>query len=223
MNLYKNTIILIPVYNEGKKIGSVIRNVINEGWKNVIVIDDGSTDDTSSVAKSEGAYVIRHLLNRGKGASIKTGLEVVSKLQADVVVTIDGDGQHNPKDIAKLVKYIHSGYDVVLGIRNYKLIPWYKAVFNILGNIATWVMFSLFVKDSQSGFRAYNSHALNVIKTNNDRYEYDTEVIREIAIHNLKWLEVSIDVNYTSYDQQKRNKQSVYNAMKTFIKLLFFD
>ena len=128
------------------------------------------------------------------------------------------------KDIKKMVKQIKKGSDVVLGIRDFRKrnIPRYKVFVNYLGNILTWMFYGLWVSDSQSGFRVYNKKALSLIQTNNDRYEFETEIVREIVRNNLKWTEKTIDVRYSDYDQNKINKQSFVSAIKTIIKLALF-
>lgn len=218
------TFILIPAYNEGKVIARVISSIKKEGFKNIIVVDDGSTDDTYFKAKKAGAVVLRHILNRGKGATVKTGIEFVKFKKASVVVTIDGDGQHNPKEIKKLVEKINRGYDVVLGSRflNKKnKIPLFNRIANFFANILVFLVYGVCVNDSQSGFRAYGKRALKFINTSSDRYEFDSEVIREIFFHKLKYYEVPIDVFYTSYSLSKRHKQNWYNGLKTLMKLIF--
>jgi len=212
------------VYNESKVIFSVIRSIQKEGWKKIIAVDDGSNDNTYNEIKKTGIIVLRHSINRGKGAAVKTGLEAAKILGSKIVVTLDSDGQHDPKDIKKMVTEIKKGYDVVLGIRDFKKrhIPRYKAFGNYLGNFFTWMFYGLWVKDSQSGFRAYNKNAIDLIKTNNDRYEFETEIVREIVRNNLKWTEKVIDVRYSDYDQKKRNKQSFWSAVKMIIKLVLF-
>jgi len=218
-------LILLPVFNEGTVVASVIGAIQKEGWKNILVVDDGSTDKTYSEASATGVTVLRHSLNRGKGAAIKTGLEAAKKLGAEIVVTLDGDGQHNPKNIQMMVEEIEKGYDVVLGIRNFKMrhIPRYKAIANYIGNALTWMFYGLWVNDSQSGFRAYNKKAISLIQTNNDRYEFESEIVREIARNHLRWTEKIVDVRYSTYDQKKRNKQSFISAIKTVIRLALFE
>ena len=220
-----SVLILLPVYNEGTVVASVIQAIQKEGWNNILVIDDGSTDKTYQEASATGAKVLRHTLNRGKGAAIKTGLEAAKKLGADIVVTLDGDGQHNPKDIKIMVEEIEKGHDVVLGIRDFRKrhIPRYKAMANHIGNALTWMFYGLWVSDSQSGFRAYNKKAIKLIQTNNDRYEFESEIVREIARNHLKWTEKTVDVRYSDYDQKKRNKQSLIGAIKTVIRLALFE
>lgn len=224
-NLNNSVSILIPAYNEGTVIASVIHSVEKEGWTHILVVDDGSTDNTYSEAKKTGAIVLRHILNRGKGAAVKTGFEAAKKLKAEIVVTIDADGQHDPKDIARLVKKINEGYEVVLGVRNFteKHIPRLKVFGNYIGNIFTWMLYGLWVTDSQSGIRSYSKKALSLIHIYNDRYEFESEIVREIYLHKLKWMELPITVRYTQYDQNKRNKQSLINAAKTMMRLVLFD
>lgn len=213
--------ILIPVYNEATVLEKVLDDVTKEGYENIIVVDDGSKDNTYEIAKKKGTVALRHILNRGKGAAVKTGMEAAKILGADILVTIDGDGQHNPKDIAGMVEKINDGYDVVLGIRDFKKrhIPRFKVFANYVGNALTWMLYGLWVNDSQSGLRAYNRKAVELIKTNNDRYEFESEIVREIARNNLKWTEKVIDVRYSDYDQKKKNKQSFIGAIKTVIRL----
>lgn len=224
----KNTknfvLVLLPVFNEATVIISVIKSIKKAGFKKILVVDDGSTDNTYDRLKKSGSIVLRHSINRGKGAAVKTGLEAVKILKPKIVVTLDGDGQHNPADIKKMVEEIYKGHDVVLGVRDFKKrhIPRYKAFGNYLGNILTWIFYGLWVNDSQSGFRAYNKKAIDLIQTNNDRYEFETEIVREIVRNNLKWTEKRIDVRYSKYDQNKSNKQSFWNAVKMVIKLVLF-
>lgn len=212
----------MPAYNEGKVIANVIAGVKKAGYNNVIVVDDGSDDDTSVKAEQAGAVVVRHLLNRGKGAAAKTGVEATKILGADVVVTFDADGQHEPSDIKKLVHYINEGYEVVLGTRDFsrKEIPFFKKLANLIANVFIWLIYSVWVEDSQSGFRAYSKYALNLIDTKTDRYEYDSEIIREIHRNNLKYAEIPIEVRYTEYSMNKKNKMNFKNGIKTVIKML---
>jgi len=215
--------IVIPVYNEASVILDTAKEIENAGYDNVIIIDDGSTDNTYNQAKKTGKIVLQLALNRGKGAAVKTGIEAAKILGADIVVTMDGDGQHDPNDIEKMINLIKKGKcDVVLGTRlqNPEGMPKYKILANYIGNFFTWLIYGLWVTDSQSGFRAYSKKAFDLIDTQTDRYEYDSEVIREIGRHNLEYKEVPIKVRYTDYSMNKANKQSIKNGIKTLIKML---
>lgn len=217
----KKIFILIPAYNEEKMIGQVITEVKKEGFKNIIVVDDGSTDKTKEKAEKAGAMVLSHLFNRGKGAAIKTGIEFLKQIDFDYLITIDGDGQHNVKDIKKVVEKLKDGYQVVLGNRFLKKnqMPFFNRLGNFLANILTYLVYGLWVGDSQSGFRGYNKKAIDKLDLSSDQYEFDSEVIREIAYHQLKFCEVPIDVFYTSYSTSKRHKQNLINGIKTMIRL----
>ncbi len=215
--------VVIPVYNEASVICDTIEEVLDAGYKNIIVVDDGSADDSYYKFSQMNVVPLRLSLNRGKGAAVKTGIEAAKILNADIIVTMDGDGQHNPSDIDKMISLIEKDEcDVVLGSRlvNPKGMPWYKIIANHIGNFFTWLIYGLWVTDSQSGFRAYSKKAINLIDTKTDRYEYDSEVIREIERHNLKYKEIPIEVRYTEYSMGKANKQGVKNGIKTLIKML---
>jgi glycosyltransferase involved in cell wall biosynthesis len=217
--------IVVPAYNEAAVIESVIREIQSHRYSNLIVVDDGSTDRTAEKsAQLENVITLRHRLNRGKGAATKTGIEAAKLLGADVIVTLDGDGQHDPADIEKLTRPIlQKRADVALGTRliNPAGMPWYKIIHNKLGNLLTWYLFGLWVTDSQSGFRAYSRRAAEKINTRGDRYEYESEVIREIYIHKLTFKEVPIRVRYTDYSMNKAQKQSFCNGVKTAGKMLW--
>jgi UDP-N-acetylglucosamine---dolichyl-phosphate N-acetylglucosaminyltransferase len=226
--LTKNTLarvaVVIPAHDESKVIQSVIQDVKEHGFSTIIVVDDGSADDTFQKAKQAGAKVLRHKLNRGKGAGTKTGIEAAKQLNADIIVTMDGDGQHEAKDIHKMIRLIkNSHYDVVLGNRlHYKdSMPKHKLVANYIANFFTWIIYGLWVQDSQSGLRAYSKHAASLIQTTSSKYEFDSEVIREIRKHKLKYCEVPITVRYTEYSMGKKHRQSLTNGIKTLYKMLW--
>lgn len=217
--------IVLPAYNEEKIIQDTLREIVAAGYHNIIVVDDGSSDQTYERAKEIiGVIALKHQLNRGKGAATKTGIEAAKLLGANSIVTMDSDGQHNPQDIARLIEPIEKNHcDVVLGTRlkNPRGMPWYKILANKIGNILTWYLYGLYVSDSQSGFRAYSRHASEVINTKTDRYEYDSEVIREIYLYKLRYQEIPIEVRYTEYSMGKIQKQGFWNGLKTLYKMVF--
>ncbi len=219
----ENIYIVVPVYNEAPVIEETIREIKSAGYKNIIVVDDGSLDETYQKITKLDVISLRLPINRGKGAAIKTGIEAAKILGVDIVVTMDGDGQHNPLDIEKMLTVMRKdAIDVILGTRlkNPKGMPCYKIWANRLGNFFTWLFYGLWVSDSQSGFRVYSQKAINLINTQTDRYEYDSEVIREIGRHKLTFREVPIEVRYTNYSMNKINRQGLKNGLKTLIKML---
>ncbi|MBI4973192.1 glycosyltransferase family 2 protein [Candidatus Roizmanbacteria bacterium] len=217
----KKTYIVVPAYNESEVIGLVLDELHKQNYRNIIVVDDGSTDTTYLKAKGKDAVVLRHMLNRGKGAAIKTGIEAAKLLHSDQVITFDADGQHEPQDIKEALTLLEK-YDVVLGKRNFneKHIPFFKKVGNFFGNVITWFIHGLWVSDSQSGMRAYSKKAISLIETLADRYDYDSEIMREIVRNKLTYTEMPIHVHYTEYSQKKINRQSYTGAIKTVIKMI---
>lgn len=217
--------IVLPAYNEAKIIREVIKEIQDAGYQQIILVDDGSSDNTFEVARAcPGVIALRHKINRGKGAATKTGIEASKKLGCEIVVTLDSDGQHNPNDIQSLIQPILDGKcDVSLGTRlkNPQGMPWYKILANHVGNAVTWYIYGLWVSDSQSGFRAYSRQAIELINTKTDRYEYDSEVIREIYLHKLRYAEVPIEVRYTEYSMGKIQKQGFVNGLKTLYKIIW--
>lgn len=222
----KQTIyIIIPVFNEGSVIRSVIESIRALGYKNILIVDDGSYDATSEEVKKTKAMVIRHSINRGKGAAVKTGIEAAKALGATCVVTLDGDGQHDSRDIKRMLEYIRKGYDVVLGSRFLlrQRIPVVKRAGNFFANIIAQILYGLWVTDSQSGLRAYGKRAFWEIDTRSDRYEFDSEVIREIANKKLRYIEIPIRVHYTQYSQEKRNRQDIISALSSAIRIILLS
>jgi UDP-N-acetylglucosamine---dolichyl-phosphate N-acetylglucosaminyltransferase len=212
-------IAVIPAYNEEKTIAEVLdeaRLFVDQ----IIVVNDGSSDRTETIAKSRGATVVSHVINRGLGAAIGTGFAAAAKLQADVVITLDADGQHDASEIPKFVDAINKGADVVIGSRMLTSggMPWYRRVANILGNMVTLFLFGARVTDSQSGFRGFNKFALKKIKIKTNRMEVSSELIAESKSNNLKLVEVPIKAIYTDYSLSKG--QGFFVGIKTLLKLV---
>jgi len=219
-----NTVIVIPVYNEAQVVGQVINDVRAHGFQNIVVVDDGSADESWAVASAHDVLALRLKVNRGKGAAVKTGIMAANLLDADVVVTMDGDGQHDPADIKPLITPILEGKsDVVLGSRllQREEMPKIKVLANNVGNFFTWLFYGLLVSDSQSGFRAYSRYAALIIDTKADKYEYDSKVIREIKNNRLRFTEVPVHTRYTEYSKGKKTKQGFVNGLITLYRMIW--
>lgn len=218
--------IVIPVYNEEKVIRGVI-NAIPKKIKGIdkieiIAVNDGSTDKTNEQVGKTRAHLISHPINLGAGATTATGLEASRILRSDIVLTMDGDGQHDPKDIERIIRPIlQKKADVVIGTRlkNSKGMPFYRKVGNIGLNIITLMLSGKWTSDSQSGFKAFTKKALCDISLDLNGYEFCSEIIMEASKNDLKVAEVPIRVIYSEYS--KRKGQSFLNGFNIVIKLIY--
>ncbi|MDL0432014.1 glycosyltransferase family 2 protein [Marinobacter sp. TBZ242] len=145
--------IVIPAKNEARSIGRLVRQILEGGWANeVLVIDDGSSDGTGSIAKEQGADVIWHPYSKGNGAAVKTGARIAS---GEVLIFMDADGQHQPKDIPRLLSQLSDGYDMVVGARaSDGQASFGRGLANSFYNLLASYMTGQKVQDLTSGFRA---------------------------------------------------------------------
>ena len=199
--------VIIPAYNERKTIKNVIQE-LKDKKLNLIIIDDGSNDETYKLAQesinSYNGFLYKHVLNRGLGAALKTGIDVALKKGADVIVTFDADGQHDPEDIFPVCKPIIEGKaDFVIGKRSFMEMPATKKLGNVIMNDLTRLFYGIHVNDSQSGLRAFDRKAAEIIEINTRGYGVSSEIIGEIKNHNLKIEEVPIKTIYTDYSMSK--------------------
>ncbi|MEK7565618.1 MAG: glycosyltransferase family 2 protein [Patescibacteria group bacterium] len=217
-------LIIVPAYNEEKTLPAVIKDLESHGYKNIVVIDDGSTDKSSRIAKQTKVPVLTHVLNRGLGAALGTGFEYAQKVNADIVVTFDSDGQHKAEDIKKLIAPLITGKaDVVIGSRmlNYQKMPKDRLIFNFLANVATALTFGVWSTDSQSGLRVFNRKAVNSIHLKTDRMEVSSEFFKEIKRNKLNFAEVPIDPVYDEYSRKKGQEgKGNWNSVNVGIKML---
>lgn len=199
--------IIIPALNEERYIGDVITAVRAEGYSNIVVINDGSTDNTANIAKENGAIVVSHSINRGPGAATQTGLDYVTSREGGMAITLDADGQHNPADIHKLVDALKKfKSDIIIGSRflgENSHIPTIRRIFNLVANIVTFVLSSRWVSDSQSGMKAFSERARKLLSIETNGYEFCTEIFMECKEHNLTITEVPISVTYTKESMNK--------------------
>ncbi len=210
----------IPAYNEEKILPHVIQKVLPYVDK-VIVFDDGSNDQTSIVAEKNGAQVISNKINQGYGAAIISFFELARQNNADVMITLDGDGQHDPSQIPQLIDELSKkNVDVVIGSRfvgkNSKTSRYRKAGIKIISstsNLGT----KFKVKDSQSGFRAYSKKAINLIHPTEKGMSVSTEILQKISNNGLKVSEVPVMI---SYDENSSKQSSVPHGVQVLINTL---
>jgi len=187
--------IIIPARNEEKNISKVIKN-IKKSYKNVVVVDDGSEDKTAKIAEKQKAIVLKHVINLGKGAALKTGCDYAIKNKAKSIVVIDADGQHNPKDIKRFLKKLKNN-DIIFGYRKLnKKMPSILRFGNSQINNITKILYNIKLHDTQCGFRAFTSIAYKKIRWNSRDYSMESEMIANAGKHNLKYNEIPIDTIY---------------------------
>lgn len=223
----KNDIfVVIPAYNEEKMIKNTLINLKSHGYENIIVVDDGSRDNTSKLAISEEVIVCKHIINRGVGAATRTGILCALKYSPKIIVVFDADGQHSAQDIENVTyPLINEDFDICGGSRTLdnfevKNMPIIKRVGNYSLNILTYLMGGYKVSDSQSGMRAFTYHAAETISQylKSNRYEFSSEVIVLSKKYNLKFKEVPIKTIYTEYSMARGT--NVITGFKILFKLL---
>lgn len=214
------TVAVIPALNEGTRIAAVIADAAPH-VDIVIVVNDGSTDDTADRAREAGAVVVSHPENGGAGAATMTGIEAARALGADALITLDADGQHDPCDIPALLQPIaNNSADLVFanrfGQRNN--IPGIRRFFNAIGNFVTLAATGKWVSDSQCGFKVFGPRALKEIDLKMSGFEFCSEIVRECVQHRWRTIEVPIKVLYSEYTLAKG--QSFAAGVRTALKIL---
>ncbi len=197
-------LVVIPAFNEEQTLPGVIRDLKEHGYFTILVVDDGSGDATSAVAKENDVMMVRHVVNRGLGAALGTGFSFAKQNNFNYLVTFDGDGQHEGRKVKKLLEPIISNQaDVVIGSRliDRKSAPFKIRVLNYIANLITFVLYGVWTTDSLSGLRAFNKVALEKIHIKTDRMEVSNEFFKEIRRNKLRFIEVPIKAIYTDYSK----------------------
>jgi glycosyltransferase involved in cell wall biosynthesis len=208
----KRTLVIIPCRNEEATIGSLVlktKRFVNE----VLVVDDGSDDETKKIAKDAGATVISHKKNRGKGAAIRTGFQFARENDFDYVVTMDGDGQHNPLEIPSLLEnVVNNGHDISIGFRvgNNSEMPMWRRVGKRVLDYTTSMGTGGYVTDSQCGFRAFNKKAYESIapKLKGESFSVESEQLIQAHQLGLKVVNTNVTCKYQDLDTSTKNPAS---------------
>jgi len=193
--------VVVPAYNEEKRIGGVLSKLKNTGQR-VVVVDDGSKDKTLKISKNYTPYVFRHGVNLGKGAALKTGCEAAFSLGAEAIILMDSDGQHKASDLPLFIKALEDGYSVVFGSRNMSYgVPLVRYLGNKMVSIMVSALFGIYASDILCGFKAMTKSAYKKIKWVSRGYSVETEIVAMTGQYKLKNCEVPIQTVY--YDKFK--------------------
>lgn len=219
--------VVIPAYNEASVISDVVKQTRKAFDKTdfdvtILVINDSSADDTSTLAQEAGAVVIDHILNSGAGGATATGLSYAEQNGYTTAVTMDADGQHDPRDVVEGVKrLLKSDTDLLIGSRLINSDGMSKV--KVLGNkglsFVTYILFGINSTDSQSGLRVYSRRALEELRWKTSGYEFCSEMLWRAKQQGMKIDEYPIKAVYTEYSKSKgQNNWNAINIIKSLLK-----
>ena len=208
---------VIPAYNEQKNIGSIIKKT-KKYMNNIIVVDDGSTDKTKETAEKSGAIVLRHVVNLGKGAALKTGCDFAVEKGAKFIVSLDADAQHNPDDILRFVEKLKK-YDIVFGYRKASSkMPFVLRFGNWFISNAVNILHGVKLNDTQCGFRAFTKEAYKKIRWNATDYSMESEMIARAGKQRLKYVQIPIETIYSD----KYKGTTIIDGIKIVLNMLWW-
>ncbi len=200
------TFVVVPAYNEGPALESVIHEV-RAAFPNVVVVDDGSNDDTGAISRRCATYTLRHMINRGQGAAIQTGLEFALLRGAEYVVTFDADGQHRVEDIPRLLcPILNDECEITIGSRflgEVTDLPASRRLVLRAAVLFTRVVNGVKLTDAHNGLRAFSRQAAQKIRIRQDRMAHASEIIDLIKNTGLPFREVPVRIRYTEYSLKK--------------------
>jgi len=214
-------LIIIPAFNEETTISNVINDLKKCGFKDILVVDDGSSDQTAYIARNLQVEVISHIVNIGLGGAIATGLDFARERGYEHVITFDADGQHKALDAVKIYRALKENYgDLIIGSRILELKKRYyiRYLVNCLSNIFTFLFSGALISDSQSGLRGFGPRALKSIYPQTSGYEVSSEII--MIAKNLKLLVFEVPVTACYSDYSLKKGQKISNLLKVARKLL---
>ncbi len=198
---HSGVFIVVPAYNEASRLGPVIAE-LREEFPMVVVVDDGSTDETSRVAQENGCLVLRHAINRGQGAALQTGITYSLRQGARFIVTFDADGQHGVSDLpAILAPVIRGEVDIVLGSRFLATgsnVPPSRRLLLRVARLFTWVASGMHLTDCHNGLRAFSRRAAQKIHLRQDRMAHASELYDQIRAERLSYKEVAVSIRYNA-------------------------
>jgi len=200
--LDRGILVLIPAWNEAERIGAVIEPL--RGKFPLLVVDDGSEDGSPDIVRSLGVEVIRHASNQGKGVALMTGFGWALEHDFEAVLTLDADGQHDPREAAKFVQAFRSGRgELIIGKRDFRKMPFPRSAANAIGSWMLTRVLGTPVYDNQSGYRLYSRKLLRTLNLTRHGFEFEVEAVVQAIDHGfgIGWVDISTiyDVDKASY------------------------
>ncbi len=217
----KNIWVILPAYNEAKYILSVLER-LKTVTESILVVDDGSQDETFSLAKKYTPYVLQHSVNLGKGAALKTGCDYAFRVRdAAAVIVMDADNQHDPQEISAFVSELQKGSDVVLGVRSFSNMPILRTLGNRSASLIMQIFFGLYIPDILSGYKAFTARAYEKIAWQSNGYTVELEIAARMAKNHLPFSRICIR---TIYHDMTRGMTvlDLMNVVGHFINWRFF-
>jgi len=212
----KYVFIVIPAFNEEKNIGNVLTDLLSAGYSNIIVIDDCSEDNTNQVVSNFPVYLLKHAVNRGQGAALKTGIDYALQNDAEIIVTFDSDGQHCIEDLSVMLEPVHNKeVDMTIGSRFLKKtnVPFFRKIL-LKGSIfVLFLFYRIKMSDAHNGLRALSRTAAEKINITCDRMAHASEIIEEMHRKNIKFKEVPVTIKYNE-ETLKKGHGSYLEAIK---------
>ncbi|MDD9954343.1 MAG: glycosyltransferase family 2 protein [Candidatus Woesearchaeota archaeon] len=209
--------IIIPAYNEGSRIRTVVREAKKHS-KNIVVVDDGSTDTTAAVAKRAGAVVLQHIINLGKGAAMKTGAEYALSKKATNLVFLDGDGQHKPNDVPVFLRALKK-HDIVFGQRKRsKNMPFVRRFGNWLIAFTVKNIYDMHLEDCICGYRAFTANAYKKLRWKSRAYGVECEMIARAGKHNLSYASIPVATIYLD----KHKGMTIFDGIRVMFYLIWW-
>ncbi|HPK09420.1 MAG TPA: glycosyltransferase family 2 protein [Saprospiraceae bacterium] len=213
--------ICLPAYNEASVIGSVIKSIHENGFENIIVIDDGSDDNTTDIASTFGIRTLKLPINRGVGAATQLAIEYARNKKIQYLMLMDADGQHSAECLHTMIETMRRHQaDIVIGnrfVNEENIIPTKRRLYNFLANIFTNMLVD-HEHDSQSGFRLLNRKAIDALNLEIDGYGVCSEMIWKAKKLELNIMDAPIKVSYTDYSLSKG--QNFGKGVKTALSLI---
>ncbi len=224
----KKIIVLIPTYNDVSTIRQVVMELLQQTPFLVMVVDDGSDELLRSQLQGLRVIYLRHRVNLGQGAALQTGFAYVRRLQADLVITFDADGQHSVSDMAALIQPLLNGEaDVTLGSRfilaSKSNVPFSRKAVLTTARFINYLLSGILLSDAHNGLRAFNKQALEKVNLKENRMAHASEILFEIGRHKLRYCEIPVSIRYTkdSLKKGQKSRDSIKVLFDLFLHKLF--